>query len=188
MLWPIVLPFQISLAFWLIVIVIAGWVGPRWNIKRLKAVMLSLFVGMLLFIPSCAVVQSVLDPLRFGVFHYPDFAAVGDWRVQRYLPKGATDISIEKRWGGNGYRAKYKISKELLEEWFDESWAEGLEYSITTREEAQESSRAQQFEDLGWPELIDVVEYVGPSEDDWGGYQIWYSEKEELAYEYAAYW
>jgi hypothetical protein len=134
MLWPIVLPFQISLAFWLSVIIIAGLFAPRWNIKRLKAMIQSLLVGMILFIPSCAVIQSVLDPLRFGMFQYPDFNAVGDWRIQRYLPKDATDISIEKRWGGNGYRAKFKISKAELDAWFEDSWAEGIKYSITTRE------------------------------------------------------
>jgi hypothetical protein len=138
--------------------------------------------------PSCVGVKYILDPFRFGVFQYPDFAAVDDWRVERYMPDAATEITMEKPAHGNGFRAKFQIAPDDFEAWFDRSWAEGKEYSVFTREEAQEVSDSPRFAELGWPEIQDAKLYVGPCEDDGGGYTIWYSESRGIAYEQAGYW
>lgn len=188
MLWPFELPFQITLAFWLGVIVVTGCFAPKWGLKRLKAVLLGFVMGILLFIPSCVGVKYVLDPFRFGVFQYPDFAAVHDWRVQRYLPESASEITLEIPTHGNGFRAKFHITKLDLESWFEKSWEEGAKYSISLREDAQDYNMPQKFYDLGWQRLPDAVKYIGPEEEDGGGYRIWFNESQGIAYEQAGYW
>jgi hypothetical protein len=188
MLWPIELPFQITLALWLGAILVAGIFAPKWGVKRLKSVLLGFLIGILLFIPACVGVKYILDPFRFGMFQYPNFAAVHDWRVQRYLPDAASEITIEIPVHGNGFRAKFYITKPALETWFEQSWEEGAKYSIISRKEAQDFNEPQEFYDLGWQRMPGAVMYVGPMEDDGGGYYVWYSEEEGIAYEDAGYW
>jgi hypothetical protein len=40
--------------------------------------------------------MAVTDEQRFGVFEYTSFDDVNDFRVERYLPTAATDITIDK--------------------------------------------------------------------------------------------
>ena len=145
-------------------------------------------LACLMFVPSCMFVQTVAAPFRFGVFHYDNFAAVDDWRIERFLPASAMDITLEKPAHTNGFRAKYKISKTELEKWLDETWNQAREYAVDSREEAQEVVSVPHFEDLGWPTLADAVRYEGPRKDNYAGFTIWYSESEGIAYEDAGYW
>lgn len=96
MLWSMILPFQITACLWMAAIVCAGWFAPKFGYERARSVLLTMFLAMFLFVPSCASVKFLVDPFRFGIFHYSNFDSINDWRVERYFPEAATDITLEK--------------------------------------------------------------------------------------------
>ena len=183
-----VLPFQITACASFVAIIAAWWFAHQWGYRRGRSVLGAIFLTALLFVPSCVSVKYLVDPFRFGMFHHSDFASVNDWRVERYLPDAATDIALEKPSHGNGFRAKFNISQTALDSWFNDSWAQGREYSIFSGEEAQDVMASPGFDDLGWPPLLDAVQYIGPTKGNGAGFTIWYSEANGIAYEEAGYW
>jgi hypothetical protein len=188
MFWSTILPFQITTALWAVIIAVVTYFAPKFGKKRFSIALSCIGLGFLLFIPSCAIIQTIAAPFRFGIFHYPNYAAINDWRVERYLPSLAADITLEKPKHTNGFRAKFKITKPELEGWFNESWNRGKAYSVISREESQDVSASPDFSDLGWPPLTDAIQYVGPTKGNGAGYIIWYSESQGVAYEDAGYW
>ena len=94
MLWSIILPLQITACFWLLFIGIV-WFLTRRRRQRWPYMALAVCASALMFIPSLVGIARAVDHFRFGVFHYHDFTAINDWRVERYLPPAATDITIE---------------------------------------------------------------------------------------------
>jgi hypothetical protein len=188
MFWSAILPFQITVILWSVIIVAGTWYASKFGRKRVSIALLTMLLAFLMFVPSCMFIQTIAAPFRFGIFHYESFAEVNDWRVERYLPGPAKEIILEKPAHTNGFRAKFKISQTALEEWFDESWAKGQAYSAEPREQAQNISASDDFSDLGWPPLPDAIQYVGPIRDNGAGYIIWHSESLGIAYEDAGYW
>lgn len=195
MLWPLVLPA--SIAFWglLACVVVATAVAPRFRWGRSLTFIVASLLSFFAFVPAIIVLKAAIDPFRFGMFHYDTYDEVGDFRVYRYLPPGATDIRLEKPDHGNGFRAKFAIDREKLEEWIDHLWAgEGGKNSAITGDEVDTRTRVrageieQEFDDLGWKAPNDGVVYSGPFESDWGGFTLWYSESEGVAYQRAGYW
>ncbi len=188
MFWSAILPFQITAVLWAIIIVAITYYAPKLGRKRVSTARLSITLAFLMFIPSCMVIETVVAPLRFGVFHYDSFEQVNDWRVERYLPEPATDITLEKPAHTNGFRAKFSIGKVALENWLDATWDQASGYAIDSREEAQKVASSPDFDDLGWPPLADAVRYEGPRKSNYAGFTIWFSESDEIAYEDAGYW
>jgi hypothetical protein len=192
MLWPLVLPIEI--AFWLIAgIVIATTLlaSPlKWN--RRKTFLVAASLGIVAFVPSCAAIMSVLDKHRFGVFQCSTFGEVDDFRVERYLPPTARDITLDKY--AAGFRARYRIREDELQAYLDDLWARYGDRSTTTRRELQNDPIADpetfnlHFGDLGWPPLAKAKEYQGPVAGNGAGFSIWYSKSEGIAYERAGYW
>ena len=93
MLWPIVLPLKIT--FWILVAAVltltAAAPSLKWNRgKTFRIAMLLAFAG---FVPSCVGIMSILDSHRFGTFEYASFSDVKDFRIERYLPTQAKDIT-----------------------------------------------------------------------------------------------
>ncbi len=194
MFWTLKAP--VTIAFWglIVCIVAATALAPRFAVKRSKAFASSTVLGVFAFIPLCIGINAVIAPFRFGVFHYDAYDDVNDWRVYRYLPKGATGITLEKPSGGNGFRAKFAISRAELESWIDHQWALYGDNSRSTREKA-DSRRAvsgeeiaREFDDFSKGLPIAAVEYGGPVKSNWAGCTIWYSEEQGVGYEDAGYW
>ena len=194
MFWTLIAP--VTITFWGLIacIVVATLLAPRFAVKRSNAFALSIVLGVLAFIPSCIGVHAVIAPFRFGVFHYDAYDDVNDWRVYRYLPKGSTDITLEKPSHGNGFRAKFSISQDELESWLDQQWALRGDQSRSPREKA-DSRRvvsgeeiAREFGDFveGLPSA--AVEYGSPVKSNWAGCNIWYSAEQGIGYADAGYW
>ena len=108
MLWPLVLPFKIT--FWVLagLVATATVFAPVAKCRRSRTLLVSLLAAALLFVPSCSAVMAVIDANRFGLFQVASFDEMDDFRVRRYLPPEARDITIEKQ--AAGYRARFKIS------------------------------------------------------------------------------
>ena len=192
MLWPLVLPAQITLAILLGCVGVATAVAPCARRKRLPVFLVASLLAMVAFIPGCLVVMRVIDARRFGVFEYAAFEGVADARVERFLPPAATRITLEKRAGG--FRARFRIEEVQLRAFVDSSWNQYGDRSIVKRSEQNPSALAAaglqrlRFGDLGWPPLDDAQEYQGPTAANGAGFVVWFSPSMGIAYEWAGYW
>jgi putative effector of murein hydrolase LrgA (UPF0299 family) len=69
MLWPLVLPFQITCVVLLVAVAaLTAYASPKgW--KRATSFVCYSAIGFLVFIPSCTGIMLVVDAIRFGDFH-----------------------------------------------------------------------------------------------------------------------
>jgi len=192
MLWPIVLPFKI--AFWSLVgfVALATVVAPlfRWRVGKTLAI--STLLAFIAFIPSCATIMTVLDARRFGVFHYDTYAEVNDFRIERYLPPAARDITLDKF--AMGHRAKYTITETELRDYLEQLWLEAEGHSAITREELEDDEAATfdefsyRFEGLNWTPLEKAFEFHSPVQSDGGGANYFFDPTSNTVYQHAGYW
>ena len=179
MLWPIVLPFQITSCVLLTLIVIATLAAPLAKWKRLPTFFGVLLLSLVAFIPSCAGIMNIVDAKRFGVFNYRTFQEVNDFRVERYLPPAARDITVDKY--AQGFRARFTIKQSELDAYLDEVWSLHGERSAVKRGEmsamklVDKESHELRFGDLGWAYLDDATEIYGPTAGNGAVFSVWYS-------------
>lgn len=81
MLWPVVVPFQITACVLLVVLTIATLVAPMLKWKRLHVFLTVGVLCLICFLPLCGAIMRSMDAKRFGVFDYESFADVQDFRV-----------------------------------------------------------------------------------------------------------
>lgn len=192
MLWPSVLPAQITLALLAACVGAATVLAPRAKLKRLRVFRASGLLSLVAFIPSCCLVMRVIDARRFGVFEYAAFDQVADWRVERYLPPTATGITLEKK--PMGFRARFRIDETGLRSYVDACWQDFGDRSVVKPENISEVTGSEVlrlrdlFGDLGWPPLSDAKYYSGPRGRNGSGFEVWYSPSQKIAYERAGYW
>jgi hypothetical protein len=129
---------------------------------------ISLAFGCLAFIPSCMGIMAIIDSQRFGTFPYTSAAEVNDFRVARYLPANAINITLMKY--QNGYLAKYSISKADLLSYLDALWDNFGHQSATPRDQLQDGLPVSvdlvdhEFADLKWPALTNPLTFYSPEE------------------------
>jgi hypothetical protein len=70
MLWPFVLPFQITISLLVALVALLTALAPIVKWKRGKMFGISLAFGCLAFIPSCMGIMAIIDSQRFGTFQY----------------------------------------------------------------------------------------------------------------------
>ncbi|MFK7821706.1 MAG: hypothetical protein AB8G99_23545 [Planctomycetaceae bacterium] len=194
MLWPFILPFQITVALMIALGICLFWFGWRREWKPAKSTIVALCLPILLFVPSCIATSYAVDNLRFGTFHYDDFGAIRDFRVERYMPPPATDITVFKQYGGNGYRARFTVSQEDFEAWHSEFWARHGEQSNRPRpsNDGQTASDPDDFKQ--WCGKFnrslpsDSVKYQSPVAGNGAHYTIDYSPSTKLAFLRSCYW
>jgi len=192
MLWPLVLPLQIT-CFVLLVAVVAltAYASPKgWS--RAKSFLIYSVIGFLAFIPSCAGVMLVVDAIRFGDFHYAKFEDIPDFLSRRYLPEGATDIQMRKH--ANGYLARYKLSASDFESYLDDLWAKYGENSRTKRDGAPGEGVASPevfamtFGDFGVDYPSNAVIYHSPFESDGGGATYYVDAEAGIVFQRTGFW
>ena len=192
MFWPILLPLKITCVCLIALVMIATWYAPSMKWKRPKTFFIAVALAGILFVPSCAGIQTIVDLQRFGVFEYDTFADVKDFRVERYPPPTASSITVDKN--PAGFRAKFTITEPELLKYMDETWVQYGHVTVNKREEAVAldafllDSLDQRFENLGWPSLTDAVEYDGPRAPNGAGFTIWHSADKGIAYLSGGYW
>ncbi|TWT65916.1 hypothetical protein Pla123a_48270 [Posidoniimonas polymericola] len=193
MLWPLVLPFQISAACLASLVVVLTAAAPRWRWKRGSTFLIATMLALFALVPSCTVVQLGIDALRFGRFDYADVSQIDDFRARRYLPDAAVDIEMHKH--AQGYRARYSISEADFQSYLDGLWETYGSRSAVERggyagEESAADATTMQlaFGDLGWPTLESAVEFHSPTEPDGGGAVYYFDRQTGIAYQRTGYW
>ncbi len=160
--------------------------------RRLPTFFGTMVISLLAFVPSCTGIMNILDAKRFGVFNYQTFKEVDDFRVERYLPPAARDITIDKY--AQGFRARFTISQSELDAYLDEVWSLYGNLSVVKRGEmsamtlVDKQSHELYFGDLGWPHLDDATEVYGPTAGNGAGFSVWYSPSKRIAYQRGGYW
>ena len=192
MLWPIVLPFKITACVLLAVVFLATLAAPLARWRRVPTFVGVMVLSFLAFVPSCTGIMNILDAKRFGVFDYQTFNEVGDFRVERYLPRVARDITVDKY--AQGFRARFTISQTQLDAYMDEVWSTYGDQSVVKRGEmsamelVDKKSHDLYYGDLGWPHLDDATEVYGPTAGNGAGLSVWYSPSKRIAYQRGSYW
>ena len=192
MLWPIVLPFKIT--FWGLTGFVAtvALVSPWFKWRRGKAILVSTLVAFIAFLPVCAGVGAIVDSKRFGVFQYETYAEIRDFRVERYLPPTARDITIDKY--AMGYRAKYKTTLVELTAYLDALWAEANDRSAVARAELEDGKLTPRdhydysFDGLNWTMPETAIHFHSPVQSDGGGADYYFDSDTETVLQLAGYW
>ena len=194
MLWPLVLPSQITFALMIALIIGVLWFGKRRRWQPRNRIIAAICLPLLMFIPSFVATYWVVDYFRFGTFHYDDFGAIQDFRIERYMPPPATDITVFKHYGGNGYRARFTIGQQEFDAWHDHVWANYGEHSNVYRpaDDGTVASDPEDFQrwfgNFNWSLSSDSVKYQGPVAGNGAHYKIDYSPSEQVAYLRSCYW
>ena len=192
MLWPLVLPFQITISLLMAVVTSLTALAPIVKWKRGKMFGISVAFGCLAFIPSCTGIMAIIDSQRFGTFQYNTMSEVNDIRVARYLPAKARNISLEKY--PNGHCAKYSISKVNLLSYLDTLWEKDGQHSAISRNQLHEGEPVSVdfidgvFADLKWPAFKNPIEFHSPIESDGGGATYYFDATTDTVYHRASYW
>jgi hypothetical protein len=192
MFWFIIMPYNITFLMLAGIVISATIAAPRYGVKRRPVFWWGTFIAFFTSIPTCAATLKIVDHFRLGEFTYSSFQEVNDWRVERYMPDGATDITMLKTY--NGYHAKYKIDKHSLESWIEKflhvNWPKYRGSGIGSDDylEIEYAWFELVFCDTGWKLPKDVIRCKSASSGNGAGFQVWYSESEGMAYEISAYW
>ncbi len=193
MFWSLVLPFKITFWVFVIILTVATSLAPRFHQSRKRIFTWGACLTILLFAPSCSMIMRGLDHFRFGTFQYSTIDEVNDFRIKRYLPVTATEITVVK--SPSGFTAKFKIDQQSLEQWQDELWEKWGEFAAHPREQEEEFDMPESlmpslptyYGELNWPPLEKPIKYEGPRAENGTGYTIWFSESDGIAYQGAGY-
>ena len=192
MLWPIVLPVQLTFWIMISIVIISTLIALVAKWKPGRVFFISTSIALIAFIPSCSGIMSYLDARRFGVFQYATYGEVQDFRVERYLPDSARSITVEKT--AMGHRAKYSITEGELREYMDRLWNECGERSAIARKNFNEGEVVKpdemeyQFKDLGWRSFTKAIRFHSTVQGDGGGAEYFFDEVSSTAYHRAGYW
>ena len=133
-----------------------------------------------------------VDARRFGVFEYTSYNEVQDFRIERFLPPTARDITLEKTF--MGHRAKYTITETELRKYLDGLWEAYGKKSSIPRSDLKDGEPGNRdeietvFEGLNWPKMNESVQFHSPVESDGGGATYYFDQTSGVTYQRAAYW
>jgi len=190
--WPFFLPAKIAFGTLLTLLVIATVFAQKRRRWGGRVFSIGVIVAGLLFFPCALLIQKVTNPLQLGVFHYPGPESVWGPFAGIFHPETATDLAIDNQ--PAGYTAKFRITKQEVEQWVEHQWAtrgNKSEYPRGSSESPHyfDRDRMEEItEKLGWKVPADAIAYDGPFWQSGCGSTIYYSETEGMAYQFAAYW
>lgn len=192
MFWPVVLPFQITLVIMGVLVLVRTCLAAIHGRRPVGTFVMATGLAMLCFIPSCAGIAFLVDTQRFGIAHYPTHDAIWNFHAPKSIPKEATEITVDKF--ASGHRARFKISKSDLERWLDEIWKEWGDSSVIKREVLDDRSVVtaddfpKEFIAYDWKPVAETTLYGSPFSARGGGFEIWYSPSDGIAYQRCSYW
>ncbi|GAB5440590.1 MAG: hypothetical protein Fues2KO_09390 [Fuerstiella sp.] len=193
MLWPVVLPLQITCCVLLFADVALTAVASPKTWGRGKAFLCYFAIALLAFAPAYFGIRTAVDAVRFGDFSYASYNDVSDSRSRRYLPETATDIQMRKH--ANGYLARYELSSDELTLYLNGLWRQHGDRSAMKRggfsgegESVDSRSFDTIFGDLGWACSPEATIHFSPRESDGGGATYYVDSEANLVFQRTAFW
>jgi hypothetical protein len=191
----IVLPFQITVSIFaiLIVVALALLVAKKITSRTLSIIATTVIV---LFIPSCIGIQMVVDKFRYGKFQFESAAQMKDGYV--IPPSINTDIT-QYRYDGHEY-LQFKCEFNELIRWVESEYVKygigipknGFVEKIINLDSEIYNHNGKKFDDMfkntNWKCPAPVTIINGPRSSRGGGYIIWYSNIDQIAYLYLNSW
>ena len=191
MLWPYGAPFLITVAI-IFPLYIAAIIYARKYRKAVAVALGGAAIALLVFIPCCIGVKAIIDPFRFGIFEYPNYSAISDYRVRTNLSDAATAITVDQEM--MRFIAKFTIDQKPLDEWFDRQWEISGGTSGTQRESVKPASESDlsfyndMLSNLRWSIPPNALMYKGPRQSNWRGFVIFWDASNKTAYQFMFYW
>ena len=191
----IVLPFQITVSIFAILIVVALTLLIAKKIKTLSLSRIATTL-IILFIPSCIGIQVVVDKFRYGKFQYESTTQMKDGYV--IPPSISTDIT-QYHYDGYEY-LRFKCELNELIRWVESEYVKYgivipkngfIEKTVNIDSEIYKHI-SHKFDDIfkntNWKCPVPVTVINGPRSSRGGGYTIWYSNIDQIAYLYLNSW
>ena len=191
MFWPLVLPFKITFAAMLAILIGATLAAPLARVRRMTAFFAVSGVAIVTFIPACTAVMKKIDATRFGEFQYASVRDMSDEHAALYIPPTATNIQTLQK--PNGIWATFQIDEPSLIKYVQNHWDAWGDSAVNWGEdwklESDNFSEIEiRFRDIEW-DLPDLdVAYTGPTAADGAGYQIWYHRESQTGILWGIYW
>ncbi|HBN77436.1 MAG TPA: hypothetical protein DD473_16845 [Planctomycetaceae bacterium] len=192
MFWPLILPIKITIVLLTVFVLFSPLFASFMKWKRGKTFLIVTLLSIFAFIPSCALIATITDHFRFGLFEYESYAEARDPRIQQYLPPAATKISLNKY--ASGYEAKYEITEPDFHTYLDGLWEQYGQLSAIKREQfSDEGSHVQaevfdRYQTLNWQPLANALLYHSPIQSDGGGTTYYFDSEAGMVYQRTAYW
>jgi hypothetical protein len=192
------LKVDVPLTVVLVIVVFVGaamYLLPRGYSER-KVFGYGCLLSILLFIPACVGVGTVVNFFRYGEFQYEKPDDIGDKHI--HLPPSARNIVVHKYY--SGHVAKFSVNHDDMMAWLDIIEAKRQHQISPEDEKTFGPSWKQQHEDLqrkwfagtfgryGWEYVEGTVMYDGPSARTGAGFDVWYSAETGTAFQIAGYW
>jgi len=189
--YSLIFPFFLTVIMMFLFVTFATFYAPKYKWKRWVAFILSTLIALIAFIPGCTLTMTIADFFRYGEFNHDTYEDVNDWRVERYLPEDATNITLIK--DGGGFYAKFSIEKNELDHWVKKFHEENREYGqLGNYEEVDLQFAIEDFEyrfdSIQWDAPSDISRYDSIVAGNGAGFSLYYSQSEGMAYERAGYW
>jgi len=188
MLWFVVAPFVYPFLLLSVCVIAITLLAPKRNRKRVGAFFAGIGISIVLFVPICYSIYHAMNPFRFGTFQYDKHADISSRKVSRWVPTGATNITVNQHMGG--FDAMYSIRSAELNPWLDKSWASFARELNQERGEEPIGGESPKKDaaNLGWNFPADTSVHEGPRARSFAGFTNWLSDSEGVAYQDAGYW
>ena len=192
MFWPIVSPFGISVLLITILVTLLTIFSQPFKWSRKKTFLTSSIIGFIMVIPSCTGLMLIMDSYRFGIFTYQKYDEVQDFRIERFLPTSATNITLHKTSGS--YQAKYQISEEDLLSYLNNMWDKYGEKSAVKREDFKSDGTTVlmkswfRFKNLNWDLPDRATMYHSTRAGNGAGADYFYNHETQTVYQSSYYW
>jgi hypothetical protein len=196
MLTPLVLPFQITAA-----IAAIAWLIAALSLRTPKRIALVSLATLVLFVPSCAGIKTVVDCYRYGRFEY---ASAGDIPTDYYIELPSTAKNVVLYRSGAGHATRFSIDSESLQAWINERRSLRPDLNdfhnndnltaMPSDEQPPELLRlkqelfAKRFPKTGWSYDPTMIENDVQRNERGGGYSIWHIPASGDTYLSASYW
>jgi hypothetical protein len=193
MFWSLELPVAITFVLMVALVLVIKLAAPKLGERRHWALLGGMVLSIALFVPSCTAVMYVVDRFRFGIFHYATVDEINDFKISSAIPNTATELTVHQAAGG--FRARFKVAKPALDQWFAEGWSKVAnnsdvqnEFETAYESNVDVSEFDSHFEGLGWDAPAVAYKYEGPVYSNGAGFWLWYDAKRGVGYVRRGYW
>ena len=175
MLWTFVIPFEITSILFFVALLGIAFASYKYKKRRLKILFIGIASSLILFIPTCAVIEKIVHTSQFGRYEYSNASEVKNDKVR--LPNQAIDIILIT--GRSGHLVKFICSRDDVLLWieslridgkpflYEKAPEKGHEFPSWVKEKIKE-----QFKYSGYVERI-----CGPRQSDSGGFNVYLTEE-----------
>ena len=184
---PMILPLRLTLVLLATLTLLLALLLRR---KSRHPLFFAVATSVILFLPILFGAMTLTNHMLYGTFEFEEAGEVRDAYVQ--VPDTATDLVVHRY--SSFHAVRFRVGADELTVWMDELFQERQQTSDTRPFVLSETTAGQtdEFHNLfggfGWTPPDDILVYRGWRSARGGGFDVWYSQKDRVAYMYVTYW